>query len=249
MRKVGDGGVRQKRSRAEGPQRGGQPTTPAPHVGNVDLLSPDRNRSTKPQFTMTDHILEVAETIQTASIVSHPSAAHDINPPTAASEKQPVVAAPASDAGSLSSDIVDPSRVIRPLRRRQTLPPLPDLRFEQSYLASLKDADTWGRVAWITVRDQVRRTYMKLSDGTYSENRIANNTLFPPVGPPPSHPRHSLDPRALRLALLEPQRLPQRTYTGKQNPQVVVWSQQLEAATRRLDQGSKASLASRRGKQ
>ncbi|KAJ5381307.1 uncharacterized protein N7496_003735 [Penicillium cataractarum] len=104
---------------------------------------------------MTDHILEVAETIQTASIVSHPSAAHDINPSTAASEKLPVVAAPASDAGSLSSDIVDPSRVIRPLRRRQTLPPLPDLRFEQSYLASLKDADTWGRVAWITVRDQV----------------------------------------------------------------------------------------------
>ncbi|CEJ60509.1 hypothetical protein PMG11_09081 [Penicillium brasilianum] len=104
---------------------------------------------------MTDHVLEVAETIQTASIVSHPSAAHDINPSTAASEKQPVVAAPASDAGSLSSDIVDPSRVIRPIRRRQTLPPLPDLRFEQSYLASLKDADTWGRVAWITVRDQV----------------------------------------------------------------------------------------------
>lgn len=111
--------------------------------------------------TMTDHVLEVAETIQTASIVSHPSAAHDINPSTAASEKQPVVAAPASDAGSLSSDIVDPSRVIRPIRRRQTLPPLPDLRFEQSYLASLKDADTWGRVAWITVRDQVWGTYIR----------------------------------------------------------------------------------------
>lgn len=107
------------------------------------------------QFIMTDHVLEVAETIQAASIVSNPSAAHDINPSTAASEKQPVVAAPASDAGSLSSDIVDPSRVIRPIRRRQTLPPLPDLRFEQSYLASIKDADTWGRVAWITVRDQV----------------------------------------------------------------------------------------------
>ncbi|KAJ5176940.1 uncharacterized protein N7482_002817 [Penicillium canariense] len=104
---------------------------------------------------MADHILEVAETIQSASIVSNPSAAHDINPATAASEKQPVVAAPASDAGSLSSDIVDPSRVIRPIRRRHTLPPLPDLRFEQSYLASLKDADTWGRVTWITVRDQV----------------------------------------------------------------------------------------------
>lgn len=107
---------------------------------------------------MADHALEVPETIQTASLRFNPSAAHDINPSTAASEKRPVVAAPASDAGSLSSDIVDESRVIRPLRRRQTLPPLPDLRFEQSYLASLKDADTWGRVAWITVRDQVRTT-------------------------------------------------------------------------------------------
>ncbi|KAJ5735944.1 hypothetical protein N7540_007789 [Penicillium herquei] len=104
---------------------------------------------------MADHTLEIPEIIQTASIQSHPSAAHDINPSTAASEKRPVVAAPASDAGSLSSDIVDESRVIRPLRRHQTLPPLPDLRFEQSYLASLKDADTWGRVAWITIRDQV----------------------------------------------------------------------------------------------
>lgn len=105
---------------------------------------------------MAEHALEVPETIQTASINKHPSAAYDINPSTAASEKIPVVESPASDAGSLSSDLVDESRQIRPVRRRQTLPPLPDLRFEQSYLASLKDADTWGRVAWITVRDQVR---------------------------------------------------------------------------------------------
>ncbi|KAJ5223606.1 hypothetical protein N7468_008148 [Penicillium chermesinum] len=103
---------------------------------------------------MTDPILEVAETIQTASINQNPSAAHDVNPSTSASEKIPVVA-PASDAGSLDTDIVDEDRQIRPVRRRQTLPALPDLRFEQSYLASLKDADTWGRVAWITVRDQM----------------------------------------------------------------------------------------------
>lgn len=195
---------------------------------------------------MTDHVLEVAETIQTASIVSNPSAAHDINPSTAASEKQPVVAAPASDAGSLSSDIVDPSRVIRPIRRRQTLPPLPDLRFEQSYLASIKDADTWGRVAWITVRDQVctadgssedENLWMKQSFGT------AWLTInLSPAGPSPSHPRHSLDTRALRLALLEPQCLAQRTHSGKQNPQVVVWGQQLEAAAGGLDQGPQADF-------
>lgn len=104
---------------------------------------------------MTEPALQVPETIESATIKHHPSPAHDINPATAASEKQPVVAAPPSDADSLSSGIVDASRVIRPVRRRQTLPPLPDLRFEQSYLASLKDADTYGGVAWITVRDQV----------------------------------------------------------------------------------------------
>jgi len=105
---------------------------------------------------MTDPALEISEAIQAGHIRSTPSPTHDINPSTAASEKQPVVEAPASEAGSLPSDFVDSHRVIRPVRRRQTLPPLPDLRFEQSYLASIKDADTWGRVAWITVRDQVR---------------------------------------------------------------------------------------------
>ncbi|KAJ5536354.1 hypothetical protein N7513_009540 [Penicillium frequentans] len=93
---------------------------------------------------MAGHTLEIPEIIQTASIQHNPSAEHDINPATAASEKYPVVEAPASEAGSLASDIVDEHRVIRPVRRHQTLPPLPDLRFEQSYLASLKDADTWG---------------------------------------------------------------------------------------------------------
>jgi hypothetical protein len=65
------------------------------------------------------------------------------------------VVGPDSETASIASDIVHPSRVLRPVHRRQNLPPLPDLRFEQSYLASIKDADSWGRVAWITTRDQV----------------------------------------------------------------------------------------------
>lgn len=113
--------------------------------------------SQRHSFTMTDPALQIPEVIQSSTIRRNPSPRHDLNPATAASEKQPVTTGPASDAGSIPSDIVDPSRVIRPVRRRQTLPPMPDLRFEQSYLASIKDADTWGRVAWITVRDQVRR--------------------------------------------------------------------------------------------
>jgi hypothetical protein len=105
---------------------------------------------------MSNPALGLAETVQTASIKHHPSPAHDVNPSTAASKKQPVRPAyPPSEADSISSGAVDPSRAIRPLPRRNQLPPLPDLRFEQSYLNSLNGAESWGRIAWITVRDQV----------------------------------------------------------------------------------------------
>jgi hypothetical protein len=104
---------------------------------------------------MSNPALGIAETIQTASIKRHPSPTHDINPATAASKKEPVEPIP-SDTASISSDIVDPRHSLRPAPRRAQLPPLPDLRFEQSYLASLNGAETWGRIAWITTRDQVR---------------------------------------------------------------------------------------------
>ncbi len=104
---------------------------------------------------MSNPALGIAETIQTASIKKHPSPAYDINPATAASEKQPVTEATPSEAGSYPSDVVDPRHTIRPVPRRSQLPPLPDLRFEQSYLASIKGAETWQRVTWITIRDQV----------------------------------------------------------------------------------------------
>lgn len=101
---------------------------------------------------MTEPIHEAAETIQTASVNHNPSAAFDVNP---TSEKRQISESAISDTDSIPSDVVDPSRMVRTVVRQRNLPPLPDLRFEQSYLASLKDADTWGRVAWITTRDQV----------------------------------------------------------------------------------------------
>ncbi|EAU30531.1 conserved hypothetical protein [Aspergillus terreus NIH2624] len=104
---------------------------------------------------MADAPLGIAETIQSASLKRNPSPFHDINPSTATSEKLPVVDHAPSDTESISSDVVDPRHMVRSVPRRQTLPPLPDLRFEQSYLASIRGADTWGRVAWITIRDQV----------------------------------------------------------------------------------------------
>jgi hypothetical protein len=114
--------------------------------------------------------LEIAETIQTTSIKRNPSPNHDLNPSTAASQKQPVSLShiPASESFldkyayddeegiDVDEDEEDiPYSVIRPTPRRQSFPPLPDLRFEQSYLASIAGAETkWG-VAFITIRDQV----------------------------------------------------------------------------------------------
>ncbi|KAI9818483.1 MAG: hypothetical protein M1827_000542 [Pycnora praestabilis] len=124
--------------------------------------------------------LQIAETIQTASINRAPSPTHDLNPSTAASSKQPVTLRP-SDSNSDTEeshnedDITQGREVeergaeipydttIKPVKRKAALPPLPDLRFEQSYLASIREADTWRRVGWITVRDQV---FLPLLQGT-----------------------------------------------------------------------------------
>lgn len=59
-----------------------------------------------------------------------------------------------SNQESLPSSIVDPTRFVQSPARRQ-FPPLPDLRFEQTYLASLKGAETWGQIVWITIRNHV----------------------------------------------------------------------------------------------
>ena len=104
---------------------------------------------------MSNPAVEIAETIQTASIKRHPSPHHDLNPSTAASSKQPVTVSAPSDTEDQEDEDVIPYSVIRPQPRRANLPPLPDLRFEQSYLASISGADTWSRVMWITTRDQV----------------------------------------------------------------------------------------------
>ncbi|MCJ1275583.1 hypothetical protein MMC21_003386 [Puttea exsequens] len=95
---------------------------------------------------------EITSTIQSASVKRHPSPHHDLNPSTAASQKRP-----ASPTASLSSNSTSsiPISALKPTPRRANLPPLPDLRFEQSYLASIEHAETRGRVAWITMRDQV----------------------------------------------------------------------------------------------
>ena len=108
---------------------------------------------------MPNPAVDIASAFQSASIKHYPDPDHDLNPSTAASQKRPV--SPTTSIAS-SSDSV-PESALRPVPRRTNLPPLPDLRFEQSYLASLQGADTWWRVAWITGRDQV---LLPLAQGT-----------------------------------------------------------------------------------
>lgn len=115
---------------------------------------------------MTDSpILQLAETIQTVSINRHPSPAHDANPSTAASIKQPVRLDDEPDLDHLPGHVNDheiPLSVLKPTPRSKQFPPLPDLRFEQSYLASIRDATSWQMVAYITLRDQL---FMPLTQG------------------------------------------------------------------------------------
>ncbi|KAI1751431.1 hypothetical protein F4782DRAFT_183509 [Xylaria castorea] len=116
---------------------------------------------------------QIAETIQTAHIKRDPSPRHDLNPSTAASKREPAyLAASASsprrrynDDDELDDDDDDAEEIplsvlVRPReaprrRRSPSFPPMPDLRFEQSYLHSIAGAETYGRIAWITVRDQI----------------------------------------------------------------------------------------------
>ncbi|OQV05811.1 hypothetical protein CLAIMM_10481 [Cladophialophora immunda] len=103
---------------------------------------------------------EIASTIQSAHIKHDPSPEHDINPSTAASKKLPAevetISPPRSRSHSPSgSESTLPSDIIRPRPRSRSFPPIPDFRFEQSYLASIKSADSNWKIAFITIRDQV----------------------------------------------------------------------------------------------
>ena len=96
--------------------------------------------------------MEVPEAVQTAYM--HSTHSRDSHTSSRPRRDYPIYRVPsASDVGSIDTDIVPPSRIAKAPHRR---PPIPDLRFEQSYLASISGAETWGKVAWITTRDQVR---------------------------------------------------------------------------------------------
>ncbi|UNI14399.1 hypothetical protein JDV02_001030 [Purpureocillium takamizusanense] len=115
---------------------------------------------------------ELAATVQAGHIRTDPDPRLDLAPSTAAEKRVPVTLESSrySDMGDALPDIDDgvddedededeedeiPYSVLRPAPRKHNLPPLPDLRFEQSYLHSIANADTWWKVSLITMRDQV----------------------------------------------------------------------------------------------
>ena len=102
---------------------------------------------------------EIASTIQAASIDRHPDPLRDNAPSTSADQKLPMKLEEKHPNEELLAEEDEeddiPYSVLKPLRPAHNLPPLPDLRFEQSYLRSIAKADTWWKVALITTRDQV----------------------------------------------------------------------------------------------
>ncbi|KAF2492460.1 DUF1770-domain-containing protein [Lophium mytilinum] len=98
--------------------------------------------------------MEIASAIQSASINRHPDPAHDINPSTAASQKQPVTISSSPAESDVAEDEI-PVSILNPVPRRAAMPPLPDMRFEQSYLKRIEKAESWQGVLWITFRDEV----------------------------------------------------------------------------------------------
>jgi Autophagy receptor ATG43 len=137
--------------------------------------------------------IEIAGTLQAASINRHPDPRHDLNPSTAASKKEPVTLVPNDDISDVDEDEISLS-VLRPIPRRQTLPPLPDLRFEQSYLRSIEKAESVGAITWITFRDQVCdaiRLYLYITS-FYSYS----------LGCIPSYSRHTMGAGVVWLEIL-----------------------------------------------
>ncbi|KAK1250986.1 hypothetical protein MKX07_005541 [Trichoderma sp. CBMAI-0711] len=100
---------------------------------------------------------ELGSTIQAGHIRRHPDPRQDVAPSTAADRRHLVDlhSARRSDIDVSEDEDDIPYSVLRPPKKHYHLPPLPDLRFEQSYLHSIASADTWWKVLLITVRDQV----------------------------------------------------------------------------------------------
>lgn len=172
--------------------------------------------------------VQLAETIQTAHINREPSARHDINPSTAADTREPVKL---ESKGAPDDELDDeddgiPASALRPARRFSHLPPIPDLRFEQSYLHSIQNAQSWWMIAWITVRDQVRSIPLALCTRR-STKEVTTYMLMFVIDGDADAAGSCLQSCLGWLAALEQECTDKRELVGCKSPEVVVRSQQL----------------------
>jgi len=104
-----------------------------------------------------------AETSRSASVTPSSSPCGGPLPPTTLAAKRE----PTPSKGTGFEDLDESNdddiqyNVMKPKHRPGHPYPLPDLRFEQSYLRSIAKADTWSKVAWITARDQVLMPFVQ----------------------------------------------------------------------------------------
>ena len=117
---------------------------------------------------------EIASLLQSSSVNKNPDPSKDLSPSTAASKKTPVQPSvaqahhrprrtrsrsskrlPTSSASGECSGEDIPISILQPLPRTQTHFPLPDLRFEQSYLSRINTCSSTWSIAWVTFLDQV----------------------------------------------------------------------------------------------
>ena len=166
-------------------------------------------------FTLLVHLImasgthgvpEIVSTIQAASIIHHPEPHRDINPSTAASQREAVVVGSSPAVSDVEEDEIPISVLHPPPPRKRSLPPLPDLRFEQSYLRSIEHANGWGAVAYITIRDQVRVMMCDLLIYSHSKHTTlkCESKLTKSSGPTSSRPRYTMDAYPCCLETLEP---------------------------------------------
>lgn len=153
--------------------------------------------------------IEIASTLQAGHIRSNPDPALDMAPGTAADDKEILgekydydalqhKAAHQLDDIDDDEDDIPYSVLRRPRRQRQALPPLPDLRFEQSYLKSIAAADSWWKIALITTRDQVFLFLLSINNYfSLSSHDLVGHHAF--------SSGDNLQPVALRLAGMESQ--------------------------------------------
>lgn len=121
--------------------------------------------------------IRIAETIQASHINRHPDPAHDLNPSTAASKKSPVRLRshqrrrssashhPATDGTTTSDSSEIPLDILSPQPRQTNLPPLPDLRFEQSYLARIEPYASKSQYGWVAFYTFWDHLVMPLTQG------------------------------------------------------------------------------------